>query len=64
MYLWASNDLNELGHAHRSLIYAAAFLTGFTLYVILVWGVFYCIYPCFLVLYQTDMREIKEETCL
>ena len=57
MYLRASKDLGEHAHA-RSLIYASAFLTVFTLYVVLVWGVFYCIHLCFLVL---NILETKEE---
>ena len=35
----------------RSLINASAFLTVFTLFVILVWGVFYCTSLCFLILF-------------
>ena len=63
MFLRASKDLDEPAHMW-SVIDGSAFLTIFTLYVILVWGVFYCIHLCFLVLNQTDMREIKEKKYL
>ena len=35
----------------RSLIDASAFLSVFTLYVVSVWSMFYCICLCFLVLF-------------
>ena len=67
MYLPASKDLDEPVHTHRQ-IDASAFTSVFTLYVVLVWGVFYYICLCFLALNQTNMRAIKEEeifiTCL
>ena len=60
MYLRASKDLDEPADMH-SLIDASAFPYVFALYVVLVWGVFYCIRLCFLVLSQTNMRELKTE---
>ena len=55
-YLQASKDLDEPTHT-CSLKDASAFLSDFTLYIIQVWVVFYCIWRCFLVLSQTIMQE-------
>ena len=54
MYLQASKDIDVSAHT-RSLIDVSAFLTIFTLNVVLVWGLFYCIRLCFLVLNQTNI---------
>ena len=56
MYLQASKGLDVCAHM-RSLIDVSAFLTIFTLNVVLVWGVFYCILLCFLVLNQTNIID-------
>ena len=65
MYLQASKDLDDPTHT-CSLINASAFPTVFTLYIILVSDVFFCICLCFLVLNQTDryVGNKRRKKCL
>ena len=56
MYLQAIKGLDEPTLTHR-LITASVI----PLYVVIAWGVFYCICLCFLVLNQANEMAIKEE---